>query len=138
MILTTCSCDRSRSRQHKERIVMELQRVLRFLRYAGVAAVVSASLLMTPAPAAASIHHAYQGRDEAFVSADHDMIWVGDHERDGNGVYAEYRGPTAVHGRIWDGNGSREGYGYAHVPVTSFRVCEDDWWWDSCSRWVYI
>lgn len=102
-------------------------------------------LIVTAVPATASSGHFVYvddwwqpGYNEAFVSEDHDMIWVGDHEADGDGVYAEYRGPNAVHGFVWDGNGSRDGYGYAEAPITSFRVCEDDWGWDDCSEWRYI
>ncbi|MBX5446099.1 hypothetical protein [Sphaerobacter sp.] len=79
------------------------------------------------------------GVNVAWFSYDRSTIYVGDHERDGDGVYVEYRGRNGTHGFVWDGNGSQAGYGSAKVfGLTSFRLCEDDWGTNDCTNWVYV
>jgi hypothetical protein len=114
-------------------IVMRMKRTAK--RIGVVAALAVGPLMLAASPAfAASI---YQGSDQAYnVGA---TLYACDREEDGNGVYAEYWGNGAVHGFVWDGNGSQSGCGSASLSsLTSFKVCEDDWGDDSCSSRVYL
>ncbi|MFI5530651.1 hypothetical protein ACIA8O_19135 [Kitasatospora sp. NPDC051853] len=98
-----------------------------------VAAIVALPLVFASTASAVEVH---EGSDYAAYTGG--TLFACDLEADGNGVYAEYRGPGASHGYIWDGNGSQGGCSTAQVAVTSFRVCEDTWGPDTCSSWVTV
>ncbi len=107
----------------------------RVTRRAGAVITLTVSGVLVTAGLAFADSTVYEGDDYATYS--NGKLTVCDKESDGNGVYAEYRGPSASHGFVWDGNGSSNGCGSASVAVTKFRVCEDDFGSDSCSSWVY-
>jgi hypothetical protein len=79
---------------------------------------------------------AYQGSDGACATSyvDDSDLAVCDNERDGNGVYAEFRGYWGAVVTLSDSNGSAAGCGSRHWDnvVLSVMICEDDWGSDTC------
>jgi hypothetical protein len=77
-----------------------------------------------------------QGSDAACAteSSNESDLLVCDNERDGNGVYAEFRGYWGAVATVTDSNGSADGCGTRHWDnnVLSIMLCEDDWGPDTC------
>lgn len=102
--------------------------------------VIVGTLLAVPAASAQGddvsiLGRVYQGSD--YASSNGRWVEACDMERDGNGVYGEFRTNTGT-SRVRDGNGSAGGCGNATFgAVYSFRVCEDQSGRpDPCSSWA--
>ncbi len=82
-----------------------------------------------------------QGADYAGVNTTKKYIGACDLERDGNGVYAQYRLAGALNiYRVDDDNGSQAGCGTKRVArnIIEFRACENDIGRDTCGPWEPI
>ncbi len=73
---------------------------------------------------------------EAGVEADHRYVWVCDEEENGNGVYLEWDSPPRG-AYVWDPNGAKSGCGHRDldVDVEFWRLCQDDWGFNTCTEW---
>ncbi|GGK63557.1 hypothetical protein [Streptomyces flaveus] len=104
-----------------------------------VTALAAVPLVLGTGTAHAAITTVRQGDDYARYWHSSQNLYACDEEGDGNGVYAEYWGSGSKHGEVSDGNGSKDGCGWADVgAISSFRVCEDTSFGNVCSSRVYI
>lgn len=108
--------------------------VRRLIRTGTVTAAVAATIVLGAGTALASVG-LEQGADRATYYDSSNNLYVWDNERDGNGVYAEWR-DGSNHGQLWDGNGSKAGGSSQNVgEIDELRLCEDNHY---CTSWVNV
>nr|WTA65609.1 hypothetical protein OHB51_24255 [Micromonospora sp. NBC_00855] len=99
--------------------------------------------LSAASPAMAANTYAFEGSDYAATNpAWSNWFEVCDVEKDGNGVYAQFRDSYENYiggfdAKYWDSDGSAGGCRSGNLSgyVAKIQVCEDDWGDDTCSGW---
>lgn len=107
----------------------------RLLRCGVVIGFAAAGLAGTASAAVASNVYVYDGMNYAY--SEFSFVSSCDKEEDGNDVYAEYTLPDGSSGQVWDRDGANLTCAHHRAPayIHQFRVCEDGFWWTSCSDW---